>query len=182
MANESNNIPNTTTQFTPQPLNVDTTMTSSSQVSGHTEEAKSRFNAALEEAKAGASALKDEAANRVSGYREQVRDTGEHWSTEARGKAGDFAVEGKAKASGALLGLSRLVDENVATIEQNLGPQYGDYARNASRSLRSTAESLERKSVEELGEDARTFVRDQPAAAVGMAALAGFLVSRIFRT
>jgi ElaB/YqjD/DUF883 family membrane-anchored ribosome-binding protein len=149
--------------------------------SPHTEEARSRFNAALEEAKAGASALKDEATARASAYRDQARGRGENWTAEARTRAGDLAVEGKAKASGALLGLSRLVDENAATIDQNLGPRYGDYARSAADSLRETADSLERKSVDELGEDARTFVRESPAAAVGLAALAGFIVARIFR-
>lgn len=148
--------------------------------SPHTEEAKSRFNAALEEAKAGATALKEEAVTRASTYRDQALDTGEHWSTEARTKASDLAVEGKAKASGALLGLSKLVDENAAKIDENLGPKYGDYARSASQSLRETADTLERKSVEELGDDARTFVREKPAAAVGLAALVGFVVSRIF--
>ncbi len=148
--------------------------------SPYTEEAKSRFNAALEEAKAGASALKEEAVTRASSYRDQALDTGEHWSSEARTMAGDLAVEGKAKASGALLGLSRLVDENAAKIDANLGPKYGDYARSASQSLRETADTLERKSIEELGDDARTFVREKPAAAVGLAALVGFVVSRMF--
>ncbi len=156
-------------------------LTAGSSDGSHTEEAKSRFNAALEEAKAGAHALKEEAVTRANSYAGQARDTGEHWSSDARTMAGDLCNEGKAKASGALFGLSQLVEENAGVIDDNLGPKYGDYARNASRSIRGTAESLERKSVEELGDDARTFVREQPAAAVGIAALAGFLFARVFR-
>lgn len=174
MADETIKTTKTTAPMTPVDPVGDTS-------SPHTEEAKSRFNAALEEAKAGASALKDEAKIRASAYRAQAKDKGEHWTAEAKSKAGELADEGKAKASGALLGLSRLVDENAPRIDENLGPKYGDYARSASRSIRDTAESLDRKSVEELGEDARSFVREKPGAAVGLAALAGFFFARIFR-
>ncbi len=147
----------------------------------HTDEAKSRFSAALEEAKAGATALKDEAVTRASTYRDQAKGRSQDWSVDARSKAGDLADEGKAKASGALVGLSQMIDENAARIDENFGPQYGDYARNASRQLRESAEALERKSVEELGEDARTFVRQQPGTAVGIAAAVGFVFARLFR-
>lgn len=145
------------------------------------DEAKSHFSAAIEEAKAGAAALKDEAKSRASSYREQAKDKSEHWSSDAKTSASGLAVEGKAKASGALMGLSRVVEENAPKLDENLGPRYGDYARNASRSIRETAEKLDQKSVEELGQDARTFVREQPGTAVGLAALAGFLFARIFR-
>ena len=144
-------------------------------------EARSRFNAALEEAKAGASALKDEAWTRANSYRDQARGRSRDLSVDARTKAGELAGEGKMKASGALHGLSQLVDENAARIDENFGPQYGDYARNAGRQLREAADALERKSVEELGDDARAFVREQPGTAVGIAAVMGYVVARLFR-
>ncbi len=184
MADEMINNPSAPAmpQMDPEALNAEAgTSSTGAASSSHAEEAKSRFNAALEEARAGASLLKEEAVTRAGAYRDQARGKGENLTADARTKAADLAVEGKAKASGALLGLSRLVDENAAKIDENLGPKYGDYARTASRTLRDTADSLERKSVEELGGDARTFVREQPAAAVGLAALAGFVVARIFR-
>ena len=90
-------------------------------------------------------------------------------------------MQGKSKASEALTGLSRLVNDNAPTIDENVGKQYGDYARTASRKLEETAQALDRKSVEELGEDAREFVRKSPATAVGLAALAGFMLARLFR-
>lgn len=144
-------------------------------------EAKSRFSAALEEARAGAALLGAEARERAGSYRNQARARSDDWVDEAKIKAGELAVQGKAKASEALSGLSRVVESNVGTVEQNLGPKYADYARNASEKLRETAATLERKSVEELGEDAREVVRKNPAAAVGLAALAGFLLARLFR-
>jgi ElaB/YqjD/DUF883 family membrane-anchored ribosome-binding protein len=145
------------------------------------EEAKSRFNAALEEARAGAALLGAEAKERVGVYRDQARTRGGDWAGEARTKAGELAVQGKSKASEALTGLSRVVNENAPTIDENLGPKYGEYARTASRRLEETAQRLDQKSVEELTEDAREMVRKSPAAAVGLAALAGFLLARLLR-
>ena len=145
------------------------------------DEAKSRFNAALEEARAGAALLGAEARDRASAYGVQARERSDDWTAEAKTKATELAYEGKARASDALSGLGKIVGDNAVTIDERLGPQYGEYARSASRSLQSTAEKLEQKSVEQLGEDAREFVRKSPAAAVGLAALAGFLLARIFR-
>ena len=145
------------------------------------DEAKSRFNAALEEARAGAAALGAEARERVGGYAGQARTRSGDWASDAKTKAGELAVQGKGKASEALTGLSRMVNDNAPTIDEKVGKQYGDYARSASRKLQETAQALDQKSVEELGEDAREFVRKSPAAAVGLAALAGFLLARILR-
>ena len=145
------------------------------------EEAKSRFNAALEEARAGAALLGAEARERASAYGVQARTRGDDWSAEAKTKANELAYEGKARASEALSGLGKIVGDNAATIDERLGAQYGDYARSASRSLQTTAEKLEQKSVEQLGDEARELVRKSPAAAVGLAALAGFLLARLFR-
>lgn len=151
-------------------------------------EAKSRFNAALEEAKAGAAALKAEAAGKAVAMREQAKGRGQDWVGEAKAygeqaktRAGDLAVEGKAKASDALASLGKLAADNAASIDEKFGSQYGDYARKASRSLHEVSAKLDSKSVEELGEDAREFVRKSPGTAVGLAAVAGFLIARILR-
>jgi ElaB/YqjD/DUF883 family membrane-anchored ribosome-binding protein len=145
------------------------------------EEAKSRFNAALEEARAGAALLGAEAKERVSEYGTQARTRGDDLAGTAKTRASELAVQGKAKASEALTGLSRMVGENAPTIDENLGPKYGEYARTASRKLEETAQRLDQKSVDELTEDAREMVRKSPAAAVGLAALAGFLLARLLR-
>ena len=146
-----------------------------------TSEARSRFTAALDEARAGAVALGSETRNRAASYAGDARARSEDWAAEAKVKAGELATQGKDKASEALVGLSRVVDENAATIDERLGQKYGDYARTASRSLQSTASNLQQKSVEELGDDARQYVRDNPGKAIGIAAVAGFLISRLFR-
>lgn len=149
--------------------------------SSHTAEAKSRFNAALEEAKAGAAELAAEAKERGAVYRDSARTKSEDWTVEAKTKASELAVEGKTRASDALSQFGKLVGDNAPTIDEKLGAKYGDYARSASRKLQETATSLDNKSIDEIGEDAREFVRKSPGLAVGMAAVAGFMIARLFR-
>lgn len=152
------------------------------------EEAKSRFNAALEEAKAGAAALKAEAGERASTYRDQARNrSGEllseakSYGVEAKAKAGELASEGKNRVSDGLASLGKVVGDTATQIDEKFGQQYGDYARNASRGLQEASAKLDAKSVEDLGEDAREFVRKSPGMAVGIAAIAGFMIARMFR-
>lgn len=148
-------------------------------------EAKSRFNAALEEAKAGAAALRAEAGTRASNYSGQAREKSSELAEQARaygdqalGKAGELAAEGKNVAADLISQVGRIVADTAPEIESRLGPQYADYARTASRSLAETSAKLDAKSVEELGTDAREFVRRSPGVAVGIAAVIGFFIAR----
>lgn len=143
--------------------------------------AKSHFAKAVEEAKAGAQALGKEAQERAS-------QAGGEWANEARArgseakeKAFEFAKEGKAGASKAISTLGKMVEENAPTIDEKLGEKYGDYARTAARSMQDAATKLDAKDLNELGEDAKEFVRKSPGLAVGMAAVAGFMLARLFR-
>jgi len=151
-------------------------------------EAKSHFSKAVEEAKAGASALGKEAQGRAEEYREKMNQTKDDWAAEARarteearGMAYDYASEGKAKASHAIAGLGKLVEENAAVIDDKVGAKYGDYARSAARTIQEGATKLDEKSLEQLADDAREFVRESPMLAVGMAATAGFVLARLFK-
>ena len=103
-------------------------------------------------------------------------------ASQARDRAGTLAHEGKAKTSDALSSLGKIVAENAGTIDEKLGVKYGDYARTAARSMQETAAKIEAKELAELGEDAKEFVRKSPALALGIAAVAGFLVSRLFKS
>lgn len=154
----------------------------------NTDVAKSRFNAALEEAKAGAAALRTEAGERAAAYRSQARSQSEDWVAEAKtygvqakDKAGELAVDGKGKIAEALLALGRAVFDTAPTVDDKLGAKYGDYARTASRSLTEASAKLDAKSIDELGDDAREFVRKSPGLAIGIAAVGGFMLARLFR-
>ena len=152
------------------------------------DEAKSHFSKAVEEARAGAQALGKEAKERAEAYREKAGKTSDQWKEEARTKSGEakdmaynYASEGKAKASEGIRGLSRMVTDNAETIDEKIGVKYGDYARSAAKSMEDAATRLDEKTLEDLGEDAKEFVREKPALAVGLAAAAGFMIARLFR-
>lgn len=151
-------------------------------------EARSHFAKAIEEAKAGAQALGKEAQDRAGEYREKLNQTKDDWASKGREKSGeakdmasDYANLGKSKASQAISGAAKLVEDNAATLDEKVGVKYGNYARNAAQSMQDAAVRLDEKSFEELGEDAKQFVREKPALAVGIAAAAGFMLARIFR-
>ena len=135
----------------------------------------------------GAAALGAEAKTRAESYREQAAAKSKDWIDDAKAygdqakvKAAELAVEGKTKASDALSGLGKIVSDNAAAIDEKLGSKYGDYARTASRKMQETAAKIDAKDLEEIGEDAREFVRKSPGLAVGLAAVAGFVVARMF--
>lgn len=150
--------------------------------------AKAKFAAAIDEARAGTKALRDEATAKAGAYREQLAAKSEDWVAEAKDlagqakdRAGTLAVDGKAKASDALSSIGQLVADNAGTIDEKLGTRYGDYARTAARSMQETAAKIEAKELNELGDDAKEFVRKSPGLAIGLAAVAGFLLSRLFK-
>ena len=155
-------------------------------------EARSRFNAAIEEAKAGVEALKSEAVQRTSAYRAKatarVEEGTADWVGEAKAMGEDakvrgakLAKDGKSRASDGLAALGKTVSDNAALIDDKLGVQYGDYARTAARTMQETAAKLDSKDFAELGDDAREFVRNSPGAAIGIAAVAGFFIAKMFR-
>jgi hypothetical protein len=74
-----------------------------------------------------------------------------------------------------------IVSDNAAVIDEKLGLKYGDYARKAASTLQDTAVRLDEKDLAELGEDAKEFVRKSPGVAIAGAAVAGFLLARLFR-
>ncbi len=173
---------------TGKPRKTATSRMSATDQTGSAPGAKQRFAKAIEEAKAGAEALGKEAQDRAGAYRAKASSQSSEWIDEAKDlgeqakeKAFILAQEGKAKASEAISGLGKLVEDNAATIDDKVGPKYGDYARTAARSMQDAAEKIDNKDLGELGEDAKDFVRKSPGAAVAIAAAAGFVLARLFR-
>ncbi|SCW91399.1 hypothetical protein SAMN02927924_04013 [Sphingobium faniae] len=85
----------------------------------------------------------------------------------------------KDQTGSAMQGLARLISETAGTVDAKLGPQYGDYARQAAESVASAAHSLDSKDVDQLMTEARDFVRKSPAVAIGAAAVVGFVLMRL---
>ncbi|MFC0589303.1 hypothetical protein ACFFF7_07750 [Novosphingobium aquiterrae] len=153
-----------------------------------TTEAKAKFTKAIEEARAGAQALTKEAQAKAGVYKDQLSAKSTDWvadakdmAGQAKDRAGELAKDGKAKTSDAIASLGKIVADNAGTIDEKLGARYGDYARTAARTMQETAAKIEAKDINELGDDAKEFVRKSPGLAIGIAAVAGFLISRLFK-
>ncbi len=134
--------------------------------------------------KAAAGAAKDTASAAAS----HAKETGEAWkeqagtaATQALESARAVASSAKDRTGTALHGLSKLIADTAETVDGKLGPQYGDYARQAAESVASAAQSLDDKDIDQLVTDARDFVRKSPAVAIGAAALVGFVLMRLAR-
>lgn len=117
-----------------------------------------------------------------------AKETGEAWREQAgvfAGQAADgaraAATTAKDKTGSALHGLAKLIADTAETVDGKLGPQYGDYARQAAESVAGAAQTLDDKDIDELVSDARDFVRKSPAVAIGAAALVGFVLMRLAR-
>lgn len=101
---------------------------------------------------------------------------------QATEKVRDVASQGKDKAAEALDSVSRLVSETADTVDDRLGPQYGNYVRKAAGALDGLNDSIRGKEVDELFDDARNLVRKSPAVAIGAAAAIGFLLVRLVKS
>ncbi|MBT0669042.1 hypothetical protein HT136_11775 [Novosphingobium profundi] len=171
---------------------VDPTVTAGDDLNTNgAEAAKSHFAKAMDEAKAGAHALAEEYREKFAQKKSTLSDEAkvrsdeaktkaDAFATDAKAKAGEYALEGKAQTSKAIVRLSKVIDDNVAYIDDKAGPKYGDYARSASKSMQDVATRLDAKSFEELGEDARTFVRTNPVMAMSMGIFTGYVLGRLF--
>lgn len=165
---------------------VDSVGAESTTDTNHVADARSRFGKAVEEARAGAEALRDEALERGAAYKERITSTtgsltedARAYADQAKEKAASIAREGKTRASDALAAVGRTIADTAGTVDDKLGPQYGNYARNAARWTQETAAKLESKEFSELGEDVKDFVRKSPGLAIGIAAVAGFALARM---
>jgi hydroxylamine reductase (hybrid-cluster protein) len=154
-------------------------------------------NAAVASAKKAARAKIDSATStaksKVQGAKDKVQDAKESVSafdwkgqaeqvkSQATQMARDTATTAKAKTSTAMDGLAKLITDTAQTVDSKLGPQYGDYARQAANAVAGAAKSLDSKDVDQLLGEARDFVRKSPAVAIGAAAIAGYVLMRLAR-
>lgn len=89
------------------------------------------------------------------------------------------ADEGKDHLLKTFDGLIQAAHEFADRLEQGAGGPVAGYARKAADQLDAWKGHLSDKSVEELVDDGREFVRRQPTIALGSAIAAGFALSRL---
>ena len=112
----------------------------------------------------------------------QVREQAATLRGQATDKLRVFADDGKGRATGLLEDLAGVIDDAARSIDERLGREYGDYAHRASGAVSSFAGRVRDKSVDDLVDDTRDFVRKSPAVAIAAAAVVGFALMRVVRT
>jgi len=112
----------------------------------------------------------------------QVRDQ----VSSLRGQAGDrvrgFADDGKARAASMIDEFGGVLSDAARSVDERLGEDYGRYAHRAADAVSSFAGSVRDKSVDDIIDNTRDFVRKSPAVAIGIAAVAGFALMRVIKT
>lgn len=144
--------------------------TTATDATGHKPSATETIKEHVADAKARAQDFKDNWREQTGGFADQAMQT-----------ARSAAATAKDTTGSALHGLSKLIAETAETVDGKLGPQYGDYARQAAETVAGAARHLDEKDIDELTEEARNFVRKSPAVAIGAAALVGFVLMRLAR-
>ncbi|MFC3713631.1 hypothetical protein ACFOMD_13705 [Sphingoaurantiacus capsulatus] len=111
----------------------------------------------------------------------RVREEASRLKGEATGRARGYAEDGKAIATDKLDGFARSIHDMAGNFEEQVGPQLAQYAHSAADKLDEISANLRNKSVDELVDDARGFVRRSPAIAIGAAVAVGFALSRFLK-
>ena len=112
----------------------------------------------------------------------QVREQVSSIRSEAGTRARNFADDGKARATSLLDDVSEVIDEAAQAVERKFGADYADYAHRASGAVSGIADKVRAKTVDDLIDDTRDFVRKSPGIAIGIAAVAGFMLVRLIKT
>ena len=134
------------------------------------------------------STIKAEAGKKAAEVKAQATDLAAEMKTQASDlaaqaseKAREAATTGKAKAAGAVGTLATVIEDVAPTLDTKLGAKYGNYARTAATKVSGIADDLDRKSVDELVADGKSYAKKNPAIVAGVVAAAGFVLARLFR-
>ena len=106
--------------------------------------------------------------------------------TSLRGQAAErvrgFADDGKGRVTGLLENVSEVINDAARSVDEKLGEDYGDYAHRAANAVADFAGRIRDRSVDDIIDDTRDFVRKSPAVAIGIAAVAGFALIRVIKS
>ena len=175
MAQQDNNLPEGTDTIIPGAMDTDT----SDVTSGAKRKSRSRTPATTSRSSSSSSSG---SSSSMSGIMDKVRSGTDRLSGEAAGKARDFLGQGIERSADALANVGKLVGDTASGIDERLGEEYGDYARQAASTLENTANRLAAKNPDELIDDTRNFIRKSPAIALAGAAIAGFALARLVKS
>lgn len=118
----------------------------------------------------------------ASGLMDKVKSSGGKLSGQAADTARGFVGQGIDRSADALSNVGKLIGDTASGIDQQLGQEYGDYARRAADTLQNTATKLSSKDADELIGDTRDFIRKSPGIALAGAAIVGFALARMIKS
>ena len=112
----------------------------------------------------------------------QVRDQVSNLRGQAGSKIRTFADDGKSRATGLLDDFSGVIADAARSVDEKFGEDYGEYAHRAAGAVSSFADNLKAKTVDDIVDDTKAFIRKSPGIALGIAAVAGFALMRVIKT
>lgn len=124
----------------------------------------------------------DVSATRPSGVRDALKGGSDKLRATASDKAYSFLGQGIERSSAGLTNVSALIGDTATSLDERLGVQYGDYAREAAEAVERAATGLSNKNPEELVDDVRAIVRKSPGIALAGAAILGFALVRVVKS
>ncbi|MEO1045077.1 MAG: hypothetical protein AAFX04_06535 [Pseudomonadota bacterium] len=105
-----------------------------------------------------------------------------NFAEDAKARASELANDAKGRISEAIANLGGLIGDSADVVEERLGSRFGEMARTASENVTSAAKKVDESDLGDLADDTREFVRKSPALAIGIAAAAGFVLARLFKS
>jgi ElaB/YqjD/DUF883 family membrane-anchored ribosome-binding protein len=112
----------------------------------------------------------------------QVKDQVTSLRSQATDRVRGFADDGKGRVTGLLENVSEVLNDAARSVDERLGEGYGDHAHRAAGAVADFAGRIRDKSVDDIYDDTRDFVRKSPMIAIGVAAVAGFALIRVIKT
>jgi len=145
----------------------------------------STFNQSLGSSDFGADGVNESRFGQAQGAASQaghtIREKAGGIREQATEKLRSFADEGKGQVAATLDGLVQAAREIADKLQDGSFGPIGGYATTAADTLQDWTDSIKNRSVEDLFDDGREFVRKSPAVAVGVAVTAGFVLSRVLK-
>ena len=112
----------------------------------------------------------------------QMKDQVSSLRSQATDRVRGFADDGKGRVTGLLENFSEVLNDAAKSVDERLGGDYGEHAHRAAGAVSDFASRIRDKSVDDIYDDARDFVRKSPMVAIGIAAVAGFALIRVIKT
>jgi ElaB/YqjD/DUF883 family membrane-anchored ribosome-binding protein len=115
----------------------------------------------------------------------EVKEEAGIFAEKAGHGAKSAAKSGKDMAADAMKGLADAARQMAGKLDDGEldsgNAKAADYARRAADGMERFSASLKQKEIEEIADDARNAVRNNPAVAVGAAAIIGFALARFLK-